>query len=77
MRRLPLLRPALVSISAVCLIRGLVLIPLAVRHPELVNSFEVAAAIVWAIAGVGFGVGFHATQATAPELQRSGLKLSR
>ncbi|WP_137939003.1 hypothetical protein [Chitinivorax sp. B] len=61
-RRLPLLRPMLASMAAVCLIRGFILIPLAINHPELRNAFEVIAAIVWATAGAGFAVGFRSTR---------------
>jgi hypothetical protein len=62
MRRLPLLRPALASVAAVCLVRAFVLIPLAIKHPELVNTFEIVAAIVWATAGGGFALGYRAAR---------------
>lgn len=58
-RRLPLLRPALAGMAAVCLARGLALIPFSIKYPELINTFEVVAAIIWSIAGVGFAVGFR------------------
>lgn len=61
-RRLPLLRPALASIATVCLVRGFLLIPLAIQHPELFNTFEVIAALVWATAGFGFALGFFIPQ---------------
>ena len=57
--RPPLQRWALGTISALCLLRALVLIPLAFAHPELRNLFEIVSAIVWFVAGVGFAVGFH------------------
>ncbi|NRR30519.1 hypothetical protein HSX11_09980 [Oxalobacteraceae bacterium] len=61
-RRLPLLRPVLASIAAVCLVRAFVLIPLAFTHAELRNTFEFGAALVWGLAGVGFAVGFSSTR---------------
>ncbi|MFC5472561.1 hypothetical protein [Paraherbaspirillum soli] len=64
-RRLPLLLPALASIATVCLVRALILIPLAFKHTELLNTFEVVAAVVWATAGVGFALGFR-TARTRP-----------
>ena len=64
-RRLPLQRVALATIAAVCLLRGLVLPPLAFAHPELRNTFEVVAALVWFIAGIGFGVGFRLSNGSA------------
>jgi ABC-type polysaccharide/polyol phosphate export permease len=60
--RLPLLRPALASMAAVCLIRGFALIPLSFKYPELINTFEVVAAIIWSTAGVGFAAGFWAAR---------------
>jgi hypothetical protein len=58
-RRVPLQRTTLAAIAAVCLIRALILPPLALKHPELWNIFEVTSAIVWFVAGVGFAVGFR------------------
>jgi hypothetical protein len=56
-RRPPLLRTGLAAMAAVCLPRALILIPLAVTHPELRTTFQVVAAIVWGLAGVGFALG--------------------
>lgn len=53
-RRLPLLRLMLAGMAAVCLLRALVLLPLAVTHPELRNMFEYVAAVLWGLAGAGF-----------------------
>jgi hypothetical protein len=61
-RRLPLLLSALACSAAVCLVRALVLIPLAVKHPVLLNTFEVVAATVWGLAGLGFAAGFWASR---------------
>jgi hypothetical protein len=58
-RRLPLLRTGLAGMAIVCLLRALVLWPLMINHPELRNTFEIVAAIVWGLAGVGFVFGFR------------------
>jgi len=65
-RKLPLQRTGLACIAAVCLLRAFVLIPLAVNHPELRNTFEVVAAIVWGLAGIGFAVGFWLCRSAVP-----------
>lgn len=60
-RRLPLLRTMLAGIAAICLLRALILVPLTFTHPELINLFEVTAALVWGAAGIGFSAGFLMT----------------
>jgi nitrate/nitrite transporter NarK len=49
----------LAGMASVCLLRALILLPLAVTHPELRNTFEIVAALVWGLAGVGFVVGYR------------------
>lgn len=61
-RRLPLLRTGLVCMAVICLLRSLVLWPLMINHPELRNTFEIVAAIVWGVAGVGFAFGYRLAQ---------------
>ncbi len=61
-RRPPLQRIGLVTIAGVCLVRALILPVLAIGHPELRNTFEVVAAVVWFMAGAGFAVGFSLTK---------------
>ena len=63
-RRLPLLRTVLAGIAAICLLRGLVLVPLAFTHPQLLNLFEVVAALTWGMAGIGFLAGFLMSRST-------------
>lgn len=67
-KRLPLLRTMLAGIAAVCLLRALLLVPLAFIQPALVNVFEVLAALTWGLAGVGFVAGFLMTRVRAPVL---------
>lgn len=62
MRRLPLLRTGLVCMAGICLVRALILWPLMITHPELRNTFEIVASIVWGLAGVGFVFGFKLVQ---------------
>jgi hypothetical protein len=73
-RKLPLLHLGLACIASVCLVRAFVLIPLAIKHPELLNTFEVIAAIVWALAGLGFAVGFRASRLPSALLPNPSIK---
>ena len=57
---LPLLRTGLAAMAAICLVRALLLPPLAMTHPELRNTFEVVAALLWGLAGIGFALGVKA-----------------
>lgn len=67
--RLPLLSPGLFCMAAVCCLRALVLFPLAVTHPALLNTFELVAAAVWGLAGIGFAVAFRGSRGqAAPQL---------
>lgn len=61
-RRLPLLRTMLAGIAAVCLLRALVLIPVVFIYPQLINVFEIVAALTWGTAGLGFATGFLMTR---------------
>lgn len=54
MRRLPLLRLGLGTVAATCLLRAVVVVPLFVWRPNLLSTFEVVAALVWGLAGMGF-----------------------
>ena len=65
-RRPPLLRTGLAAMAAVCLVRALLLPPLAVSHPELRTTFEVVAAILWGLAGIGFALGVTAARKPMP-----------
>lgn len=56
-RRLPLLRTALVLISAVYLLRGLVLLPLLALRPQLVDSFAVWSSLIVLGYGIVHGIG--------------------
>ncbi len=51
-------RLGLAVMASIFLIRALLLPVLAVYHPELRNAFEVWAALVWGLAGLGLAVGF-------------------
>ena len=64
--RLPLLRSTLAGIAAICLLRALILVPLAFNHPELRTTFQIVAAMVWGLAGIGFAAGFLVARRAAP-----------
>ena len=57
LRRLPLMRTALVAITAVYLLRGLLLIPLAALRPDLVTPFDVWSSLIVFIYGVTHALG--------------------
>ena len=55
--RLPLIRTALVAISAVYLIRGLGLIPLALLRPELLSPFALWSSLIVLVYGICYALG--------------------
>ncbi len=59
--RPPLQRPGLAVMAGACLIRALLLPLLGTTHPELWNTFEVVAALIWGCAGIGLAVAFSCT----------------
>lgn len=61
----PLLRTGLIAISAVYLLRGLVLLPMLIFVPDKVNSFAVWSSIIVLIYGLFYAVG---TWKTWPDL---------
>jgi hypothetical protein len=65
-RRPPLLRTGLAIMAAICLVRALLLPAVAMTHPEVRNTFEVVASILWGLAGVGFALGVKAARRPAP-----------
>lgn len=56
-RRLPLIRTALVLITAVYLVRGLALVPLLALKPQLVDSFEIVSSLIVLCYGATYAVG--------------------
>ena len=57
LRRLPLMRTALVLITAVYLLRGLALFPTLVLRPELIDSFAVWSSLIVLIYGAAYAIG--------------------
>jgi hypothetical protein len=55
--RLPLIRTALLAISAVYLLRGLVPIPLAVLRPDLLGPFALWSSLIVLVYGICYAVG--------------------
>ncbi|MDK2126158.1 hypothetical protein [Parachitinimonas caeni] len=58
--RLPFLRAGLVSIAAVCLLRGMILLPFLLYRPELFDKlpvFDVVASLVWFMIGAAYAIG--------------------
>jgi hypothetical protein len=67
-RRLPLLRTALILISAVYLARGLALVPLVALRPDLVDTFAVVSSLIVLVYGLAYAIG---TWASWPMLKAS------
>ncbi len=57
--RLPLMRTALVAITAVYLLRGLALVPLALLRPSLVDSFALWSSLIVLAYGIVHAVGTY------------------
>ncbi|MDE1468520.1 hypothetical protein [Aurantiacibacter sp. D1-12] len=55
--RLPLLRTGLVVISAIYLLRGLMLVPLHLWRPEMTDAFTVWSSLIVLVYGVAYAVG--------------------
>ena len=68
-RRLPLVRTALVAISAVYLARGLILVPMLLLMPEEVDAFVVWSSTIVLAYGLAYAIG---TWAVWPRLGRHG-----
>lgn len=56
-RRLPLMRTALVAITSIYLLRGLVLAPLLAFRPEIVDSFALWSSLIVLVYGLAFAIG--------------------
>jgi hypothetical protein len=56
-RRLPLLRTALILISIVYLTRGLALLPILILRPELVDTFAVVSSLIVLAYGLAYSIG--------------------
>jgi len=64
--RLPLPRLMLGGMAGVCLLRAMVILPLAINHPQLRTTFELVSAVIWGMAGAGFLVACLLTLARRP-----------
>jgi hypothetical protein len=56
-RRLPLLRTALILISAVYLLRAFSLLPVLILQPELVDTFALVSSLVVLAYGLAYSLG--------------------
>ena len=56
-RRLPLMRTALLLITAIYLLRGLALLPLLVLKPQLADTFAVVSSLVVLAFGLTYAIG--------------------
>ena len=58
-RRFPLLKPAIYTIAALCIIRGVLPIQLWLRKPDRVTEEVLFVGIIWLLTGILYLVGFH------------------
>lgn len=56
-RRLPLLRTALIVISAIYLARGLIIIPIWIVEPQAVGPFGVWSSVIVLVYGIAYSLG--------------------
>jgi hypothetical protein len=57
LRRLPLMRTALVAITAVYLLRGLVLVPIALLNPKMLDAFTLWSSLIVLVYGLCYALG--------------------
>ncbi len=69
LRYLPFTRAALIVISFICIVRGLIIVPYIVILPS-VEPFELVASAIWFVAGVGFFIGLLGTWAALSQRAR-------
>jgi hypothetical protein len=58
--RLPLLRTALILISAVYLLRAFALLPTLILRPELLDTFAVVSSLIVLVYGLAYSIGTRA-----------------
>lgn len=68
-RRLPLMRTALVVIAAIYLARGLVLVPALAVNPDRLSGFDIWSSLIVLVYGLAYAIG---TWRAWPELSRRG-----
>ncbi|MBM7073677.1 hypothetical protein JQC92_16835 [Shewanella sp. 202IG2-18] len=61
-RRLPLLRPVVLTLSTLFVIRGLLPLQLWIRKPELVSDNIIVIGVIWLLCGLMLFWGYKATQ---------------
>jgi hypothetical protein len=57
MQRLPFLRPALVIITGIYLVRGLGVVPLFILSPEMVDTFMIWSSAIVTLYGLSYAIG--------------------
>ena len=68
--RLPLLRTGLIVIGSIYLLRGLVLVPLLIMKPEIVDAFALWSSLIVLVYGIAYAVG---TWIAWPSLSRAAV----
>lgn len=57
-KKLPLLKSAILIISFICTLRGVATVPLSLKFPEMVSTTSILSGIIWFITGVLFFYGY-------------------
>ncbi|TMO56411.1 hypothetical protein [Pseudoalteromonas phenolica] len=58
-RKMPMLKPAIITISVICTLREIATLPLSMLFPEQVTAFSIIAGILWFFAGVSCFSGYR------------------
>ena len=66
LRWLPFAQMVQGTVAAVCLLRGLLVLPYLYKFPDRVWTFDVVASVIWLAAGLGFLVGILRSARSVP-----------
>lgn len=58
-KKLPLLKQAMITISSICMLRGLATVPLSLMFPNNITTFSIVAGALWFLAGLFCFVGYR------------------
>jgi len=73
LRWLPFAQMAQGTIAAICLLRGLLVVPYLYKFPDRLWTFDVVASCIWLAAGLGFLTGvLQSSRAAQPQGAASG-----
>lgn len=56
--KFPFIKPALVAIACICMLRGVATIPLSLVYPEMVSTTSILAGMIWFVTGTLYFYGY-------------------